>query len=439
MLNRRHFLTLLLALPLLLSGCRIETINYFPPKAAHVRFVNVVPNATALNVTVDGTATWSSQGFEAMTPYMDFTNETHNFTTTVAGATTTLTQANFNLAGNSFYTLIAFGPAHAAGLVLLSDDTVTPTAGKLLLRVANMSGSVGPIDIYLTTPGADLTNATPNIGGIFYGGATGFIQVSSGNQQLRITQSGTKNVVYDSGARNFSDNTATDAIVYTRTGGPLVNVALSDINGAGQNVIVNSTMTELKVVNAALQTGAVNQLLDGTVLVPNLAYPTAFSGTGFPNVFGYNIISPGSHTITFEAAAAPGATIASVTTTLAAASDTTVFVTGFAGATTAVVLKDQNFSVINNDSRLRLVNASPDTPAVDVSLNDTKQVSALAFPTASGYLQQGGGAYKVTFTNPATGAVVLNLDGVVLGSGTNTTIYLVGAAGQFGSIVTRDY
>ena len=435
MLIRRHILAVLFTLPLVLSGCKIDTINYFPPKAAHVRIINAVPDATALNVTVDGTATWSSLGFEAITTYTDFTNETHNFSVKVAGLTSTLTQASYNLAGNGFYTLIAFGPVNTPSLILISDDTVTPTAGKLLLRVANVAAGGGAVDIYLTTPGAALDTLTPNISGIVYGASTGFIQVASGSLQLRITQSGTKNVIYDSGARTFSDNTATDAIVYTRSGGQLVNLALADINGAGKSVIVNSTMTELKVVNAAFQTGAVNQVLDGgAVVVSNLAYAAAS---------GYNIIPPGPHTITFEATATPGATIASVAPTLAAAADTSVFVTGFAGALTAVVLHDQNFPPQSSNARLRIVNASPDAPALDVSVNGTRQPSALgfplAFPGASSYLEQGSGTYALAFSNPATGVVVLTLSGVVFAAGQTSTIYLVGPVAQLASILTRDF
>ena len=47
--------------------------------------------------------------FEGMTAYNDFSNETHTFSVAAAGSISTLTQANFNLAGEASYTLIAFG------------------------------------------------------------------------------------------------------------------------------------------------------------------------------------------------------------------------------------------------------------------------------------------------------------------------------------------
>src|SRR5437870_3288268 len=137
MRNRRQILAVLFALPLALAGCKIETINSFPTKAAHVRVVNALPNTAALNVSVDGGVAWPALPFEGMTAYNDFSNETHTFSVAAAGSISTLTQANFNLAGEASYTLIAFGTLEAPSLVLLSDDTIMPSSGRFLLRVAN--------------------------------------------------------------------------------------------------------------------------------------------------------------------------------------------------------------------------------------------------------------------------------------------------------------
>ena len=430
MLNRRQILAGLFALPLTLAGCEIDTINSFPTKAAHVRVVNAIPNAPSLDVKVDGATSWPALPFEGMTGYSDFSNQTHTFSVTVTGAISTLTQANFNLAGEASYTLIAFGPVEAPALLLLSDDTISPSSGRFLLRVANAAAGAATFDVYVTAPGAALDTLAPNLSSISYGGSTGFLQLSSGTLQLRLTQTGTKAVIYDSGARTWSDNTATDAIMYTRSGGQLVNLALADINGANQRVIVNSTLTDVKFVNAAFDTGAVNSLLDGTVVNSNIAYAAAL---------GYNIVAPGAHTISFEATATPGATVASVATTLAAATDTSVFIAGFAGAVRAIVLQDANFPAINANPRLRIVNASPDAPALDVLVNGTRQVSALAFPTASAYLSLSSGTYTLTFNNPSTGATVFTASGVALTSGQTSTLYLIGPAAQLSTLLTRDY
>src|SRR5438045_9194894 len=160
MLNRRHILAVLLLLPLLIAGCRIETINYFPPKNAHVRVMNIVPNApNKIDIAVDGGVKWPGVTYEGTPPvteYMDFSNETHTFSATVVGASTPLTQANFNLAGEAFYTLIVFGAIDSPQFFLLSDDTATPTSGKFLLRIANAAAGSPGFDLYITPVNAAL-------------------------------------------------------------------------------------------------------------------------------------------------------------------------------------------------------------------------------------------------------------------------------------------
>src|SRR5262249_30122596 len=160
--------------------------------------------------------------------------------------------------------LVAFGPVETPSLALVSDDTVTPTSGRFLVRVANLATGASPFDVYFTPPGTHLNTVSPTISSVSYGGSTGVIQLSSGKLQLRLTIAGTKTAIYDSGARNWPDNTATDAVAYTRNGGQLVNVAIADINGASQRVIANSTLAQIKIVNAAFQSGSINAFLDGT-------------------------------------------------------------------------------------------------------------------------------------------------------------------------------
>src|SRR6185369_8852354 len=148
--------------------------------------------------------------------------------------------------------------------------------------------------------------------------------------------------------------------------------------------------------------------LEGTPLVAaaNLAYPAASA---------YTITAQGSRFVTFEATSTPGASIAALTASLDAATDTTIVLTGFAGSLTPVPLHDFQFPPTNsNNTRLRIVNASPDAPAVDVLVNTTRQATGLAFSTASPYVEIANGTYSVTFNNSATGATILTVGGISL-------------------------
>jgi uncharacterized repeat protein (TIGR02543 family) len=168
----------------------------------------------------------------------------------------------------------------------------------------------------------------------------------------------------------------------------LPNVLLDDSDGAGQQRIANNKLARIKVVNAAFQSGNVNALLNGNAVVSNLAYAAAST---------YNIIQAGAGTVTFEATTAPGAPIASMTNTFLGATDQTIYVTGFAGATTAVALRDDNLPPGPSSAAVRFVNASPDSGPLDAYINDVRLAQGIPTNGASQYFQIVFNTYTVTF------------------------------------------
>ncbi len=217
--------------------------------------------------------------------------------------------------------------------------------------------------------------------------------------------------------------------MYSRGSETLPNVLLNDSDGAGQQVIANNKLARIKVVNGAFQSGNVNQLLNGNAVVSNLAYATASP---------YNVIQAGAGTVTFEATAAPGAPIASLANTFLGATDQTVYVTGFAGATTAVALKDNNLPPGAGAAAVRFVNASPDSGPLDAYINDVLIAKAIPTNTASAYSQIVSNSYTITFRNPATGAIVLDVGRCRHQCRQTFSVYALGPAGSLAGLVTAD-
>jgi len=78
---------------------------------------------------------------------------------------------------------------------------------------------------------------------------------------------------------------------------------------------------------------------------------------------------------------------------------------------------------------IRLVNASPDAPALDFYFNQTKTISSLKFKGISEYTEIADGNYDVKgFASPSdgTGTPVIELPGFTVNSGSFTTIVTVG-------------
>ena len=69
---RRLFLGVAVALPLVLVGCKVNTINSFNAGPAQIRVASVVPDAT-IGVSVDGTPSIGpAVRFESVTGYQQF-------------------------------------------------------------------------------------------------------------------------------------------------------------------------------------------------------------------------------------------------------------------------------------------------------------------------------------------------------------------------------
>lgn len=92
-------------------------------------------------------------------------------------------------------------------------------------------------------------------------------------------------------------------------------------------------------------------------------------------------------------------------------------------------------------SRVRVVHASPDAPAVDVYADGTKVLSDVAFKDASDYLSVPGGAHNFEVfaagADPASDAPVIAAD-ATLEAGTDYTIVAVGELAEIRPVVLTD-
>ena len=92
----------------------------------------------------------------------------------------------------------------------------------------------------------------------------------------------------------------------------------------------------------------------------------------------------------------------------------------------------QTASADGHEGRVRIMHASPDTPAVDIFVNDAPAVTALAFPNDTGYIALPEGTYNVkVFVSPSDGSgdPALEADLEIAG-GTDYTVLATGLVGD---------
>jgi hypothetical protein len=373
--------------------------------------------------------------FQGLRPYQSVNNGTQTFTVTVTGAGTPLVNSSNVINGSANYTYIVFGPLTSVGAIFTLDTFNDPGSGFYSVRVINTAAGIGAIDVYLTPPGADLTVAAPTVANVTYGSVTAFIAVTTGaNFEIRITPTGTKQVIFDSAPKVFAEHSGTTILAYSKGSGTLVNVALLPSDGAGSGVILDNTVAQYKVINASQVPSPLNIFVDGSLELSNIP---------FAGVSNYQQTAAGARTVTVQAQATPGATLLTLNPTLSAATDTSIALIGAAGSMNGVVLLDDNQPPATGSAGVRFVNVSAGISAVDVFVNFSRQVSGLAINTASSYVNLTasaltGTAYEIDFNLAGTVTSLLKLPGVVLLPTHKYTVYLAGPTGSLQAIVTQD-
>jgi hypothetical protein len=353
----------------------------------------------------------------------------------VTGASTTLINTTYTLNSGTNYTYIVFGPATGVGAILGSDTFNDPGNGFFALRVVNAAPGSGAVDVYLTPPGGDISSSAPVLTNVAYGVTSAFSQIAIGtNFEIRVTPTGTKDVIFDSTPKTFAEHSGTDLVVFGKGSGKLVNVALLNHDSAGTGALVDNLLTQYKFINASQVPSPLNIFVDGSLQLANIPF------TGVSN---YQKTSSGTHNFNIEATSTPGASLLALSQTLSPATDTSIVLTGTAGALAALVLQDDNLPPPAGTAGVRIVNTSASGAAFDVFVNFSKQVSGLAVNTASPYLNFNAAAnvgtvYEFDFNVTGTTTALLKLTNVALASGHKYTIYIAGPNTALQGIVTQD-
>ena len=401
----------------------------------NIRVVNVVPDAAAINVTVGDTNVVTNLPFQGLTLYTGVDSGAQEFKVSANGGTSNAIDTTINLNSSANYTYIVFNPVTTTTALLLVDTGVAqPGTGTFSFRAINVASGIGLVDVYLTAPGVDLNSTSPTISGIALGSTSAITAPNSGTLELRVTAGGTKDVIYDTPAQNFASQSISEAVIYTVGSSRLVNVALLNIDDTGTGQVNNNLLAEFKVLNASQVASPLNVLVDGNLTLSNVPYAAASN---------YVTAPAGSRNFTVQATATPGANLLNLVTTLNPATDTSIVLNGPAGALVGTVLADNNLPPAIGRARVRFVNSSPDEGPVDVYVNFSKQVSALATNNASAYIEVTadaalGTVYEFDFNLAGTTTPVLKLPNTTVIAGHTYSIYMIGLSTALQGVVVKD-
>ncbi|MBV8033635.1 DUF4397 domain-containing protein [Roseateles sp.] len=248
------------------------------------------------------------------------------------------------LAGNSNYTLIAYGFAGSVRTSLLQESQDAPDSGKVKVLALNLAPDAGQLDVYITTPDAALTDATPFVAGLVGGAGSGYIQLNAGTYRVRVTGPNNKTDLRLDVSGVTLDSATVNSLIFTSTSsGTLVN---------GFKLIQKGAVTPYP--NSLSRVRMVNGLAGGTYASSTVQGQTLLVNSPSPNRADYISLPAGASNLVVNV---NGKAQSFAAPNLVAGADYTLLLYGTAANPLLNVLVDDNRLPSTSGSvKIRLIN-----------------------------------------------------------------------------------
>jgi hypothetical protein len=428
---RLAWISLALLIVAAIAGCTLKSGGYSTSSPPKLRFFNAAMEIGAVDISVGGILEASVLAFEGATTYRSVPLGSQPVVTNVALTSTVVTQTSQDFEKDERFTYILYGRPNSPQTVILQDNVELPGGGAYKIRLINVANESGPLDLYITSPGAVIDpNATANIANIAFGAASDYVVPNSGDVQLVLTATGTKTPIYTSGTITLSERNAYGLIAYNNGNPNLVSAAVITMDTLGSGQLVSSVQGQIRLVDAVTGPPAINMVVDGT---------TAIGGIPYAQASPYQPAVAGTHTVSIEATTAPGASLNSNSIIFTPGGSNTILAYGPSTSVLQVPMTDINLlPQTAGNARLRIVNANSSSLNVQTFINGNLAVGAEAPGQPSLYFEFPAGTYLFSFVNAADSSLMLDVPNVVLEANRTYTIYVMGATGAFTSLQTTD-
>jgi Domain of unknown function (DUF4397) len=225
-LKRSLLLLLIGAFAIFVNGCGDDNSQ------ARLRIVHDSPDAPNVDVLVNGSTIATNVAYKSASDYLSVPSGATRIQVRPTGSNTDVIDANPTIDEKKDYTVLATNFVASLEPLVLTDDNAPPASGKVKLRLVHGAPSAPAVDIYVTAPGADINPATATLTNIPFKAASDYLSVDAGSYQVRVTPTGTKTVVIDSGTLSLVAGQIRTAIAVDNTGGgaPFGAIILNDLN-----------------------------------------------------------------------------------------------------------------------------------------------------------------------------------------------------------------
>jgi hypothetical protein len=413
----------MVAVSLIATGCGK---NAAKSEDASVRMINLAPESGSLSVLLNTeSSNWQSNvGYKQSTGFKSIANGSQRVRISNAGGVIVDTSVGFS--GQRKQMLVVYGGQSSVGVSVLQNDIAASSQGNSKLRVVSYAVGLAAFDVYMTTATEDYRTVEPKLRNV----TGGIYETPVGTYTVRLTSTGTKDLLFEMPARAFEDRKYYNLGLFNEGSGALPNAFFVTQDDDTAPTVLTSTVSRVRAINAQATNATVNVRV-GTTL--------AFTNIPFGGISSYTRTTAGDGSVAFTDTTA-GATLSAFSGTFAGGRDYSVFLApGLAGGpVTAFRTLDTTFPPSSGKARVRLVNASS-AADLALALSFTPTTPAVATRAASNYIEVASGAgTPVTITQGTTATPVLSLTGTDLTAGLTYTFVVSGTPGALILTVRQD-
>jgi hypothetical protein len=402
--------------------------------SAELRVVHAVSDAPAVNAGLDGGSQITELGFAEARGFLSVPGGDYDVAVDAIlpdGTTTNVIDApGVTLDADNETTIVAVGNVGAIEPVVATAPDEDPAAGDVRLQVIHGSAAAdgaGTLDVYVTAPGADLTDsAVTPVDSFDFKGIIGPTTVPAGDYRIRVTPQGTPGtVVFDSGTVTLnggSDIVLTAIDNVGPAGGPRsapIRVLATPEGADAFEILDQGATAAVRAAHFAQDAGTVDVQVDGG--------PTLFPGVDFTDVSAFANVAAGTYAIDVVPAGGGSPAIDDAPLDVSAGMRYTGYAVGLAAdQSLEVIASEDDLRSVATEAKLRVVHGASQAPNVDVYLtdqstssgdlgNETPVLTDVPFKAISDFLSVAADDYRVFVTptgstSVAIGPVDLTLD-----------------------------
>jgi len=416
----KYFLIPFLVLPLIACNDDDDNdpIEEMMPQSFKVQVVHASQDSPNVNVSVNGSETLSDVTYKQASSRLTLDEGTYSLQVdgiTPNGNATVIGPLDVNFAPDQLYTVLAVNQTASIEPLVINQADFTPADGELTVQVIHAASNAPTVDIYLTAPGADISDTAPTTT-LSFKDTLSATDIPAGDYQIRVTPTGDGTVVFDSGTISLPAGVLLNvaAVANTTTGdSPISLLAITD-EGATEILDVNSP-ADFRVFHVSADAPNVDAVVNDDFANP------VVTDLAFPDFTGYLSVPEATYNAKVVPTGANTPVVIDADLALEAGASYSVLAVNDLANIEPLVLADTR-RTISTEAQLRIVHGSPAAGAVDIYLvapgtdvNDVAPtLSNVPFKAETGYLSVAEGDYDVVVTptgskTPAIGPAAINL------------------------------